>query len=120
VEAPLVLGNLRLALHRVDGGHSAGLVRAVAARRIAAVSLATLLLSLGTLVNPALLDFFSAGEIALAWLEHLAELAVLAAILLVVYTVLDEFLPPALPFRLVAICAVLFLSASGLAVLLYA
>jgi signal transduction histidine kinase len=113
-------GNLRLAFAAADGGHVARMVRAVHARRIAAVSLTTLLLSLGALVNPALLDFFSPVEIAVAWLEHLAELAVLAAALLGVYTVLHETLPPALPMRLLVLCGVLFLSASGLAVLLYA
>lgn len=108
----------RLAFYR--GEDSPGWARAFDARRIAAVALTTLLLSLGTLVNPALLDFFSPTEIALAWLEHLVELAVLAAALLVVYTVLDRALPPNLPMRLIVICGVLFLSATGMAVLLFA
>jgi sensor histidine kinase YesM len=108
----------RLAFYRgVDG---LAWARTLDARRIAAVSLTTLLLSLGTLVNPALLDFFSPAEIALAWLEHLVELAVLAAALLGVYTLLDRALPAGVPIRLVAICFVLFLSATGMAVLLYA
>jgi sensor histidine kinase YesM len=117
---PLMLGNFRLTLPRADGGQWLRLLRTFDPRRIAAVSLTTLLISLGALANPALLDFFSPAEIALAWLEHLAELTVFAAALLAVYTVLDAALSPALPMRLVIICGLLFLSASGLSLLLYA
>jgi two-component sensor histidine kinase len=95
-------------------------LRALNARRIAAAAITTLLLSLGVLVSPTLLDFFSPAEIALAWLEHFAELAVLAAGLLLVYTLLDEALPAALPMRLPLLCALLFLSAWVLALLLIA
>ncbi|MFZ5556165.1 MAG: hypothetical protein ACOZDY_05500 [Pseudomonadota bacterium] len=65
----------------------ARVARALTRQRLAAVALVTLLLSLGALVSPALLDFFTPAEIALAWLEHLAELAVIAAALLLCFTV---------------------------------
>jgi sensor histidine kinase YesM len=110
----------RLALPPGARGYAARVLRALDGRRIAGAALTALLLSFGALVSPSLLDFFSPAEIAVAWLEHLAELGVLAAGLLLVYTLLDEGLPRALPMRLVLLCALLFLSATGLALLLYA
>jgi hypothetical protein len=102
-----MLGNPRLALPTGDAGYAAsGVARArrAAHRRPPRTAL---LLSLGVLVSPTLLDFFSPAEIALAWLEHLAELAVLAAGLLLAYTLLDEALPRTLPMRLALVCALL-------------
>jgi hypothetical protein len=115
-----MLDHLRLTLRPGDGGYAARVLRALDRRRIAAAAFTALLLSLGAVVSPSLLDFFSPGEIVLAWLEHLAELLVLAAALLLVYTLLDEALPRALRMRLVILCTLLFLSATGLALLLYA
>jgi sensor histidine kinase YesM len=94
--------------------------RALDRQRLAAVALVTLLLSLEALVSPALLDFFSPVEIALAWLEHLAELAVIAVALLAVFTVLDEALPRSMPLRLAVMSALLLASSAALAVLLHA
>jgi sensor histidine kinase YesM len=110
----------RLALPPDRHGYLARVLRALDGRRIAGAGVAALLLSLGVLVSPSLLDFFSPAEIAVAWLEHLAELGVLAAGLLLVYTLLDEALPRSMPLRLAALCALLFLAATGLALLLYA
>ena len=76
--------------------------------RFGAVVLTTLLLSLSALNSPALIDFFSPLEIALAWLEHLTELAVIALALTVAYTLMDAALPPRAPGRLLLICATLF------------
>ena len=94
-------------------------VRAVDRRRLAAVALVTLLLSVGTLFNLDLLGFFSPTEIALNWLEHLVELAVLAAALMVAYTLLDEALPQGVPLRLTILCAMLFGLSVALTLLLY-
>lgn len=94
--------------------------RAVDWPRLGVVALVALLLSLGALVSPALLDFFSPAEIAVAWFQHLAELAVIAAALLVAFTVLDDALPSGMPLRLVVICAVLLTFSPVLAVLLHA
>ncbi len=77
--------------HRV--AYSARVVRALDRRRLAAVALVTLLLSFGPLVSSELFDFFSPAEIAVAWFEHLVELAVLATALTAAYTLLDEALP---------------------------
>lgn len=88
--------------------------------RFAAVALTTLLLSLSALSSSALIDFFSPIEIALAWLEHLAELAVIALALTLAYTLMDEALLPRAPGRLLLICATLFALAGLLALLLYA
>jgi sensor histidine kinase YesM len=104
----------------VNEGFLARVVHAFDWQRLAAVALVTLLLSLGALVSPALLDFFSPAEIAFAWLEHLAELAVIAVALLAAFTVLDEALPPTMPFRLALVSALLLALSAGLAVLLHA
>jgi sensor histidine kinase YesM len=115
-----MLAQPRLALQPRARGYAARVLRALDGRRIAGAALTALLLSLGTLVSPSVLDFFSPAEIVVAWLEHLAELAVLAAGLLLVYTLLDEGLPRALPLRLVILCTLLFAAAVGWALLLYA
>ncbi len=113
-------GNIDLA--RAWGGASflARVKQALAWQRLAAVALVTLLLSLGALPSPALVDFFSPAEIALAWLEYLAELAVIAAGLLAAFTVLDEALPRGIPLRLAVISILLLALSAVLAVLLHA
>jgi sensor histidine kinase YesM len=105
---------------RGDASLVACVARALDWRRVAAVAFVTLLLSFGALLSPALGDFFSPAEIALAWLEHLAELAVIALALLVAFTVLDEALPRSMPVRLIVICALLLAWSIVLAVLLHA
>ena len=113
-------GNIDLAQSRDDASLIARVVCALNWQRLAAVALVTLLLSLDALVSPALLDFFSPAEIALAWLEHLAELAVIAAALLAAFTVLNEALPRGMPLRLTIISLVLLALSVVLAVLLHA
>src|SRR6476659_9524853 len=76
-----------------DGGEDPYLYRVMRAfdrRRVGIVALVTVLLSAGSLSSPDLLAFFSPAEIALLWLEHLAEVSVLAAALMIAYTLLDE------------------------------
>jgi len=117
-----MLLDIHLPLGRTDAeglGYVARVVRAIDRRRVAAVALVTLLLSLGPLVRSDLFDFFSPTELVLAWLEHLVELAVLAAALTVAYTLLDEALPRRTPLRLVLLCAMLFGLSTVLTLLLY-
>lgn len=112
-----------IALPRAGRGDASLVVRvahAVDRQRMAAVALVTLLLSLNALVSPGLLDFFSPLEIALAWLEHLAELAVIAVALLAAFTLLDEALPRSMPLRLAVVSALLLALSIVLAVLLHA
>src|SRR5437868_2791971 len=85
-----MLADVRLQSARGDERYVRRVVHAFDRRRLGAVALVTLLLSVGSLANSNLLDFFSPDEIALAWLEHLVELAVLAAVLTIAYTLLDE------------------------------
>lgn len=113
-------GNIDLAPARGDASFVARVAHALDWQRLAAVALVTLLLSLGPLVSPALLDFFSPPELALAWLEHLVELAVIAAVLLAAFTVLDEALPRSMPLRLAGISVLLLALSAVLAVLLHA
>ena len=112
-------GNFRLAFNCGGDGYARRVIRALDRKRLAAVALTTVLLSLGALGSPALLDFFSPAEIALAWLEHLLELSVIAVALMLAYTLLDEALPRRWPGRLAAICALLFAFAGVLTLLLY-
>lgn len=113
-----MLGGVRLALP--GGSYPVRVLRALDGPRVLAAALTALLLSVSALVSPTVLGFFLPAEAALAWLEHLAELAVLAAGLVLAYTLLDEALPPALPMRLGLLCAVLFAIAGGFALLLHA
>ena len=111
-------GNFQLAFNRGGDGYGRRVICALDQRRLAAVALTTVLLSLGALGSPALLDFFSPAEIALAWLEHLLELSVIAVALMVAYTLFDEALPRRWPGRLAAICSLLFFFAGVLTLLL--
>lgn len=115
-----MLENLALSRARPRASVFARVAHALDRRRLAAVGLVTVLLSLGALLSPALADFFSPAEIVLAWLEHLAELAVIAIALLAAFTVLDEAVPRTMPLRLPLLCAVLFALSAFLAVLLHA
>ena len=114
-----MLGKFRLAFPSGDRAYPLRVLHALSAPRMAAAGATTLMFSLGVLVSPTLLDFFSPAEIALAWLEHFAELSVVAAGLLLAYTLLDEGLPRDLPMRLPLVCALLVLSAWGMALLLF-
>ena len=113
-------GNSQLAFSCGGDGYARRVIRALDQRRVAAVALTTVLLSFGALGNPALLDFLSPAEIALAWLEHLLELSVIAVALMLAYTLLDEALARRWPGRLVGICSLLFFFAGVLTLLLYA
>jgi signal transduction histidine kinase len=113
-------GSIRLALTGGDDDYVVRVARAFDRRRLAAVALVTLLLSLGPLFSSALLDFYSPAEIGLAWFEHLVELAVIAAALMAAYTLLDEALPRRLPLRLAVLCVMLLGLSAVLALLLYA
>lgn len=112
--------DIALAHARSDAGFAASVGRALDPRRLAATALVTLLLSLGALFSPALLDFFSPAEIALAWLEHLLELAVIAAALLVAFAIFDEALPRGMPLRLAVMSALLLALSAALGLLLHA
>ncbi len=107
--------------HRLGEDHYIRrVVRALDRRRVGAAALVTLLLSVGVLANSNLLDFFSPTEVALAWLEHLVELAALAAVLTIAYTLLDEAMRrQRRRLRLAISCVVLFALSVVLTLLLY-
>ena len=117
-----MLGEIRRAFAggRGTGGYVARVAHAFDRRRLGAAALVTVLLSLAPLFSAGLFDFFSPAEVALAWLEHLLELAVIAAGLMAVYTLLDEALPRHMRLRLAIVCIVLFCWSVVLALLLYA
>ena len=95
-------------------------VRALGWRRLAVVLLMTFLWSSRRLFSSDMMDFFSAGELALLGLELYAEMAVVAATLMLGYTLLDEALQRDAPLRLLAICAVLLILSVAMTALLYA
>jgi len=111
--------NSGLALAGAEANFTGRLLRAMNWQRLATVGLVTLLLSLDALVSPALLDFFSPAEIALAWVEQLSELVVIAAILLGAFTLLDKALPRGTPLRIAMICVSLLALSFALSVLLH-
>lgn len=97
----------------------AWLARAFAWQRLVCVALVTLLLSLSALIDLSLLDFFSPAEMALAWLEHLAELAAIGLLLLGGFGGLEVALPHTMRFRLALISAALLALSAVLALLLH-
>ncbi len=102
-----------------DFGYWVRVPRAFDRRRIGAVVLVTLLLSVGPLFNADLFSFFSPVEVVLEWVRHFTELAVIAGTLTIGYTLLDEGLPGRVPLRLLILCAALLVMATISTVLLY-
>ena len=102
-----------------DFGYLGKVWRAFDRYRIGAVLLVTVLLSFGPLFSADLVAFFSPLEIALEWARHFAELAAIAAMLTVGYTLLDEALPPRIQLRLPVLCAALLAMATMSTLLLY-
>ena len=92
--------------------------RALDGRRVGATALVTLLLSAEALSSSEILAFFSPAEIVLAWLEHLAELSVIALVLMLTYTLLEQALWRQPRARRLAICCALLFGLSGLLTLM--
>ena len=95
-------------------------VRALGWRRLAVVLLMTFLWTTRRLFSADMTDFFSAAELVLLGLELYAEMAVIAATLMLGYTLLDEALSDDAPLRLVWVCALLLVLSVALTTLLYA
>ena len=85
--------------------------RALDGRRIGIVALVTLFVSLRILMQPDLFDFFTPLDILMAWARHYIELAAIAGVLLLAYTLLDEALHPRSPLRLPALLGTLLMVA---------
>jgi signal transduction histidine kinase len=109
-----------VSLPRSEGGYLARVANALDARRVGAVALVTVAISLGPMYSAELVEFFSPFEIAVEWLNHLGELAVLAAVLVLAYTVLDEALPAHAPARRWILCGAMLCLSAALTTLLYA
>jgi sensor histidine kinase YesM len=95
-------------------------VRRIDAPRIGAVALVTVLVSVRPMLSGQSLDFFTPGEIAWAWMEHLLELSSLAAVLMLAYTCLDATLPRHTPLRLTLLCTMLLFLSAMLTLVLHA
>ena len=113
-------GYFRLPRAHDDDRYFRRVVHALDRRRLGAVALVTLLLSAEPYFSSDLLDFFSSVEIALDWLQHFVELAVLAAALTIAYTLLDETLQRRSRLRLPILCVMLFGLSVVLTLLLFA
>ena len=108
--APVVIGEHYLA--RV--------VHALGWERWAVVLLMTFLWSTRRLFTADMLDFFTPVEIAFLGIELFAEMAVIAATLMLGYTLLDEALPRLARLRLAILCATLLGLSAAMTALLYA
>jgi len=105
---------------RCHPGYARRVLRALNRRRLGAAALACVLLSLEALASPDLFDFFAPSEVALAWLERFAELAVVTAALVLAYTLADEALERAPPrWRLASTCVILLALSLVLSLALY-
>jgi hypothetical protein len=94
--------------HRTTGaGYWRRVLVALDRSRLGVAAVVTFIVSLRLLIQPDLLDFFSPLDLMVAWGQHFAELALIAAMLLLVYTLLDEALRPDAPGRTAVLLAAL-------------
>ena len=104
-----------------DGdSYLARVLRALGWQRWAVVVLMTFLWTTRRLFTADIVDFFTPVEIAFLGIELFAEMAVIAAALMLGYTLLDEALPRLAGLRLVMLCAMLLGLSVVMTVLLYA
>ena len=104
-----------------DGdSYFARVLRALGWQRWAVVVLMTLLWSTRRLFTADIIDFFTPVEIAFLGIELFAEMAVIAAALMLGYTLLDEALPRLARLRLVILCVMLLGLSVVMTALLYA
>lgn len=94
--------------------------RAVDRTRIGATATVVLLLSVEALTGSNGLEFFSPTEIGMLWAEHLVELTVIAAILTLAYTLVEQAISRWPQVLLVISCVLLFSLSVVLTSLLYA
>jgi sensor histidine kinase YesM len=88
-------------------GYRRRVLRALDRPRLAVAAVVTFIVSLRLLIQPDLFDFFTPLDVLLAWGQHFAELALIAAVLLLVYTLLDEALRADAPGRTAVLLAAL-------------
>lgn len=81
--------------------------RALSWQRLAVVLLMTTLWSTRRLLTADMAEFFTPLELVALGVELFSEMAVIAAVLMLGYTLLDEALPQHTPARLIWICAML-------------
>ena len=104
----------------VRNRYATRVVRALGWRRFAVVVLMTFLWSTRRLFSTDMVDFFTPAELAWLGIELYAEMAVIAATLMLGYTLLDEALPANSPLRLVTVCAMLLTLSVVMTATLYA
>ena len=114
-----MLGDVRPAEAAGDN-YVARVLHALSWQRLAVVLLMTVLWSTRRLFTADIIEFFTPTEIAFLGVELFAEMAVIAAVLMLGYTLLDEALSAHAPLRLVAVCAMLLGLSVVLTALLYA
>lgn len=86
-------------------------IAALDRRRLTLVTIVTLAISLRLLIQPDLFDFFSPVEVFVAWLQHFAELLLIAAVMTLAFTLVDEAVDPQARWRLPLLFGVLFIAA---------
>ncbi len=86
-------------------------IAALDRRRLSIVTVITLAISLRLLIQADLFDFFTPLEICIAWLQHFAELLLIAAVMMLAFTLVDEAVEPEAWWRLPLLFAVLCVAA---------
>jgi signal transduction histidine kinase len=109
----------RIAPLRSGDTYVARVLRALRWQRIGVVALMTILVSTRPLLAPDLVGFFTPVEIAFLWIELFAEMAVIAVVLVLGYTLVDETLPRRAQLRLVVVCLMLLGLSFVMTALLY-
>ena len=104
----------------IKGDYVGRVRRALTWQRLAVVLLMTTLWSTRRLLTADMAEFFTPPELVLLGVELFAEMAVIAGVLMLSYTLFDEALPPLSPMRLLCICAMLLAVSVALTAALYA
>jgi sensor histidine kinase YesM len=115
-----MLGVTRIAPGHNGDNYVVRVLRALGWQRWAVVVLMTFLWTTRRLFTADMVDFFTPVEIAILGIELFAEMAVIAAALMLAYTLLDEALPRLARFRLEMLCAMLLGLSFVMTALLYA
>jgi len=76
-------------------------------QRLVVTVAVTFIVSLRLLIQPDLFDFFTPFDVLLAWGQYFVEIGLVAASLLLIYTLLDEALRTDAPWRAAALLAAL-------------
>ena len=111
---------VRTVRNLLKGDYAARVRRALTWQRLAVVLVMTTLWSTRRLLTADMAEFFTPLELVVLGVELFAEMAVIAGVLMLSYTLLDEALSPQSHTRLLWICAMLVVVSVAMTAALYA